>query len=85
MSRKKRNAARTPAEVQADIERAPEQNRPGVDPRAEAIALLQRAREIEANVSTLGTEASVLRRLLIAVLESMTPEQRAEVRRRLGE
>ncbi len=55
------------------------------DARVESLALVQLAREIESSTSSLGGESLVLRRLLIALLETLTPEQRAEVRRRLGE
>jgi len=95
MSQKKRGP-RTPAEVQADIERAPELNR-AVAPKAmadrgdalqESFAVVQHARELEARrgrTNALPEGAFALQRLFIALLETLTPEQRAEVRRRLGE
>jgi hypothetical protein len=62
------------------ITHAPEQ-----DPRAETLFLLEAARDRLRVTAGFGfTEADVTKRLLIAVLESMTPEQRADVRRRLG-
>lgn len=54
----------------------------------ESIALVQHARELEARrgrTNALPEGAFSLQRLLIALLETLTPEQRAEVRRRLGE
>lgn len=54
----------------------------------EALAIVQHARELEARrgrTNALPEGAFALQRLLIALLETLTPEQRAEVRRRLGE
>lgn len=106
MSRK-RNASRSPAEVQANIERAPPEEMGGqadvvrakietaraasavrMNTLDEALALVQHARELEARrgrSNALPEGAFALQRLLIALLETLTPEQRAEVRRRLGE
>jgi hypothetical protein len=53
----------------------------------EALALVQQARDLEVSrgrTAALPEGCFTLQRLLIAVLEVMTPEQRAEVRRRLG-
>jgi hypothetical protein len=53
----------------------------------EALELVQHARELEVSrgrTAALPEGCFPLQRLLIAVLESMTPEQRAEVKRRLG-
>jgi hypothetical protein len=54
----------------------------------ESLAIVQHARELEARrgrTHALPDGAFALQRLLIALLETLTPEQRAEVRRRLGE
>jgi hypothetical protein len=85
----KRKGPRSPADVQADIERAPDQNRPGANPLQESLAIVQHARELEVRRGRgsvpLPEGAFALQRLLIALLDTLTPEQRAEVRRRLGE
>lgn len=82
---KKRNAPRSAEEVRADIERAPELNRSGVDAPAETRELFEMARDRLRRNLGLFTEADVTKRLFFALLETLTPEQRAEVRRRLGE
>jgi hypothetical protein len=58
------------------------------DPLHEALDIVQHARELEAQrgrTNALPEGCFSLQRLLIAMLETLTPEQRAEVRRRLGE
>lgn len=60
----------------------------GVPPLQDALSLVQHARELEARrgrTNALPDGCFALQRLLVAILESMTPEQRADVRRRLGE
>lgn len=54
----------------------------------ESLEIVQHARELEARrgrTNALPDGAFALQRLLIALLETLSPEQRAEVRRRLGE
>jgi hypothetical protein len=90
--RRKKNAQRTPVDVAVEYQLAPAQNADeyrGVPALHEALELVQYARDVETRrqgltMNRLPREIMPLQRLLIAVLESMTPEQRADVRRRLG-
>lgn len=96
MSQKKRNAPRSPAEVLKTLpatEEPTDSERQAVDEHRgntlqESLALVQHARDLEARRGRgsvqLPEGAFALQRLLIALLETLTPEQRAEVRRRLG-
>ena len=95
MSQRKRGP-RTPAEVRAGTvehaQAALATARAGTEQRAnalhESLAIVQHARDMEASRGrsvALPEGAFVLQRLFIALLETLTPEQRAEVRRRLGE
>jgi hypothetical protein len=56
-----------------------------VDPTAETRELFEMARDRLRRNQGLFTEADVTKRLFFALLETLSPEQRAEVRRRLGE
>ncbi|HEY3500670.1 MAG TPA: hypothetical protein VGK73_38520 [Polyangiaceae bacterium] len=96
MSQKKRNAPRSPSEVLKALpatEGPTDSERQAVDEHRgntlqESLDLVQHARELEARrgrTNALPEGAFALQRLLIALLETLTPEQRAEVRRRLGE
>lgn len=91
---KKRNAPRSAEEVRADIERAPLLNAMRAEvakdpsPLLDSLSIVQHARELEARrgrTNALPDGAFALQRLMVALLETLSPEQRAEVRRRLGE
>jgi hypothetical protein len=64
-----------------------QRSRSSSTPLAESLAIVQHARDLEmartGGLSFGGVGA--VRRVLVALLETLTPEQRAEVRRRLGE
>jgi hypothetical protein len=93
MSQRKRTPPRSPAEAQAydsaSHAMASLIQEQSVKPALhEALEIVQHARELEARrgrTNALPEGAFALQRLLIALLETLTPEQRAEVRRRLGQ